>query len=116
MTVGVELAQARERHGLSLESVSHRTKISVERLSAIERGDLAQLPERVYLKGFLRAYAAEVHLDGNDVAQRYLAELDQTGEVECVSSAAPAAGSPAFAPRAVDDPLSEFESEAELQH
>jgi cytoskeleton protein RodZ len=76
MTVGAELAEARQSLGLSLDEVSARTKISVERLSAIEQMDTAQLPSLVYLKGFLRAYAVEVQLDPDDIAQRYLSEVE----------------------------------------
>ncbi len=77
MEVGRELAQARRRLGFSLEDISSRTKVSVERLSAIERGVVQELPPLVYLSGFLRAYAAEVQLDGADITKRYLAELEQ---------------------------------------
>jgi cytoskeleton protein RodZ len=76
MTVGAELAEARQSLGLSLDEVSARTKINVERLSAIEQMDTAQLPSLVYLKGFLRAYAVEVQLDPDDIAQRYLSEVE----------------------------------------
>jgi cytoskeletal protein RodZ len=76
MSVGAELAEARERLGLSVEEVSARTKIKIERLIAIEEMDAAQLPSLVYLKGFLRAYAAQVDLDPDAVTGRYLAELE----------------------------------------
>lgn len=75
--VGRELAEARRRLGFSLEDISTRTKVSVERLSAIERGVVQELPPLVYLSGFLRAYAAEVQLDGADITRRYLAELQE---------------------------------------
>jgi cytoskeletal protein RodZ len=99
MEVGRELAQARQQLGLSLQEISNRTKISVERLSAIERGSLAELPPPVYLNGFLRAYAAEVNLDGADVTERYLAELQR------VSAA------PEHAANHASDLDDEFESE-----
>ena len=67
MPVCAELANARQTLGLSLEEIARRTKISVERLSAIETADVAQLPAFVYLKGFLRAYAVEVQLDPDDI-------------------------------------------------
>lgn len=79
MHVGEELRQAREGLRFSLEQVSARTKIKLERLSAIEEMDAARLPALTYLKGFLRAYAAEVQLDPEDVTERYLAELDVVG-------------------------------------
>jgi cytoskeletal protein RodZ len=76
MTVGAELAQARERLGLSREEISSRTKISVERLTAIELEDVAALPPLVYLKGFVREFAAAVNLDPEDTTRRYVAALD----------------------------------------
>jgi cytoskeletal protein RodZ len=87
MQAGVELADARRRMGLTLEEISRRTKISVERLSAIERGDQDNLPAPVYLNGFVRAYAAEVDLDGQDLAQRYLAEVERTSANGAASDA-----------------------------
>lgn len=104
MQVGVELAEARQQLGLSLEDISSRTKISVERLVAIERGDVAQLPPLVYLNGFLRAYATEVHLDPDDIANRYLTAVEQ--------HTPPPSPSPTGAPS--EDPLDEFSSEADL--
>jgi transcriptional regulator with XRE-family HTH domain len=76
MSVGVELAAARARQGLSLEELSKRTKISVERLAAIEQEDLLHLPPLVYLKGFVREYATAIHLDPDEMTRRYLSELD----------------------------------------
>jgi hypothetical protein len=75
MSAAAELSRARQRLGYSLDEISRRTKIKVERLRAIEEMDEEQFPTLVYLKGFLRAYAIEVQLDPDDVAHRYLAEL-----------------------------------------
>lgn len=76
MTVGAELAHAREKLDLSIEEISARTKIKPERLVAIQQMDSAELPSFVYLKGFLKAYATEVGLDPEDIAQRYIDEAD----------------------------------------
>jgi transcriptional regulator with XRE-family HTH domain len=75
MPVGAELSAAREKLGLSVQDVAGQTKIKIERLRAIEQMDVAALPTLVYLKGFLRAYAAVVQLDADDLTKRYLAEL-----------------------------------------
>lgn len=76
MTVGEELEHARQRCGLSLQDVSARTKVSIERLHAIERGDGEGLPPLVYLRGYVRSYASEVGLDPDHVAERYLAQFE----------------------------------------
>jgi transcriptional regulator with XRE-family HTH domain len=95
MTVGAELVQARQRLGLSPEDLSSRTKISVERLVAIEQMDGEHLPTFLYLKGFLRAYAIEVGLDPDDVTSRYLAEIEPpAAEVELMPEAVPIAAAP----------------------
>ena len=77
MHVGEELRAARERQALSLDELSTRTKIAVERLKAIEDEEIERLPPVAYLKGFVHAYAAEVGLDPNATAQRYLLRVDQ---------------------------------------
>src|SRR5690348_7416535 len=58
--IGVSLAAARLRRGLSLEEVSRRTKIGVGSLLAIERDRFTDLPGGIYLRGMLRAFAREV--------------------------------------------------------
>ncbi len=68
---------ARELHGLSLDELSARTKIGLERLQAIENEDVDSLPPLVYLKGFIHAYAAEVGLDPIATTQLYLHRIER---------------------------------------
>jgi len=68
---GAELAQARAQRGMSLEEVARRTKIGIDALKAIERGDVATLPGGLYTRAFLRAYAHEVGCDPDDIVRRY---------------------------------------------
>lgn len=76
MDIGTTLRAARQQRGLSLEQLSKRTKISVTALSALERGDLERLPGGIFVRGFLRAYAREVGLDGEDLVEQYLAQCE----------------------------------------
>lgn len=85
MNVGAELARARQKLGLTLEGLSSKTKISVERLCAIEEMDAPRLPSLIYLKGFLRAYAAEVQLDPEILTERYLSQLDVVGGLDIIA-------------------------------
>ena len=78
MSVGLELRREREWQHRSLESISEATKISIERLEAIEAVDATALPPEVYLCGHLRAYAAELGLDAGDITERYLAGVELT--------------------------------------
>lgn len=83
MHVGSELRRARFARGLSREQLSGITKISAERLDAIERNRVDELPPIVYLRGYLRAYAREVGLDPDDIAERYIAQFE-TPSVEAL--------------------------------
>jgi cytoskeletal protein RodZ len=67
------LRGARERRGLTLRQVSSETKIPWRHLDAIEHGDLTVVPNRLYRRAEVRAYARAVGLDQNLA----LAELEQ---------------------------------------
>jgi cytoskeletal protein RodZ len=68
---GAELARAREQRGITLGDIARRTKIGVEALKAIERGDMAALPGGLYTRGFLRAFAREVGCNPDEIVRRY---------------------------------------------
>lgn len=57
------LRAAREAQGLSLSDIAARTKITLRHVQALDRGDLAALPGRPYVLGFVRSYARAVGLD-----------------------------------------------------
>ena len=73
MDAGAVLRHERERLGLSLQSISAATKITVPALRAIENHEVDLLPSGIYLRGFLRAYAREVGLDPERVVLDYTA-------------------------------------------
>ena len=51
MDIGAELAQARERKGLSLAELARRTKLSVTNLQRIETGAMNRLAGSIYARG-----------------------------------------------------------------
>jgi transcriptional regulator with XRE-family HTH domain len=61
-TFGPRLRHARERAGLTLESIAATTKISRSRLEALERNDLTRWPRGIYRRSFVRAYAVAIGL------------------------------------------------------
>jgi cytoskeletal protein RodZ len=71
MQIGAYLRQVREDHLLSLEEVAAKTLIQPRLLRAIEAGELHQLPEPVYIQGFIKRYADSLGLDGNDCANAF---------------------------------------------
>lgn len=74
MQIGAYLRHVREESELSLEEVAARTLIQARMLKAIEEGKLHQLPEPVYVQGFIRRYAEALGLDGVEFAEAFPAE------------------------------------------
>lgn len=72
--IGDYLRQVREDSDLSLEDVAARTLIQSRLLRAIEQGKLNQLPESVYIQGFIKRYADALGLDGNQFADAFPTE------------------------------------------
>jgi cytoskeleton protein RodZ len=68
--IGTMLREERERQGLSLDTVSDKTKISRSCLAAIEDGNESFLPHPVYAKGFIKNYAKLLGLDQGDFTSR----------------------------------------------
>jgi cytoskeleton protein RodZ len=63
--VGQQLRQAREERSLTIEEAAKTTRIRVHYLRAMEAGEFDKLPSIVQVRGFLRAYADYLNLDGN---------------------------------------------------
>jgi cytoskeletal protein RodZ len=87
MDIGAQLRAAREAKGLSLGTLSDRTRVQQRFLTAIEQNDLTLIPPRPFGRGFVRAYADEVGLEPEDTANQYFAQFPSTrtpGEVALV--------------------------------
>lgn len=69
--LGCRLKQLRQQKGLTLEQVSVRTLVPMRILTAIESGNLKQLPEPVYVQGFIRRYADAVGMNGTELAEEF---------------------------------------------
>jgi len=66
---GARLAQLREAKGWSVEDVSTRLKVSVQKLRSIESGDLSQLPDTTFALGVVRSYAKMLGADPTPFTQ-----------------------------------------------
>jgi cytoskeletal protein RodZ len=71
--LGKLLRQSRERRGMSLEQIASETKIPLRHLQALERDDISVVPEGLYRRAKIRAYARAVHLDQDALAKLELA-------------------------------------------
>jgi cytoskeletal protein RodZ len=75
-SLGSYLRQERERRNTSLEAVAQATRISLKNLEALERDEFHLLPAPVFVRGFLRAYAAQLGIDPKEVLALYEAQAD----------------------------------------
>jgi len=71
MQIGGYLREVREDQGWTLEEVAGRTLIPSRLLRALEEGKIQQLPEPVYIQGFIRRYAEVLGLDSTAIAEAF---------------------------------------------
>jgi hypothetical protein len=69
--IGQKLKSARESHGLSLSQIFERTKIPINHLESIDNGLSDELPEPVYVAGYIKRYADCVGLNGQGLSDEY---------------------------------------------
>jgi cytoskeletal protein RodZ len=73
--IGQYLQEVRQRQQMTLEQVAEKTMIPVRTLSAIEAGRLEQLPEPVYVQGFIRRFADAIGVNGAEFASAFPTEV-----------------------------------------
>jgi len=69
--LGSRLRHFRTEQSLPIEEVAARTRIQARLLNAIEEGRLDQLPEPVYIKGFIKCFADALGLNGVEFASAF---------------------------------------------
>lgn len=60
---GEILAKQRQQKGLSIGEISERLKLPARQIEALEKGNYEELPEPIFIRGFLRSYARFLDLD-----------------------------------------------------
>ena len=73
---GSDLKKIRDELGVSLEEIAETVKVRMAYLRAIEEDQFEKAPSRIFLKGFVRAYAQYIGLDADMVASRYLKRIN----------------------------------------
>ncbi|MCK9988859.1 MAG: hypothetical protein AzoDbin1_05331 [Azoarcus sp.] len=66
-TAGEQLRLARDQKGFSIEDVAVRLKVPARYVTAIEQGDVAVLPEPMFVRGYVKAYARMVGIDAEEL-------------------------------------------------
>ena len=77
--LGEELRRERVRRNLTFKDIEQVLHIKTTYLEAIEDGNFAVIPGRVYAKGFIRNYGNYLGLDGERLVKAY---QNQVGEVD----------------------------------
>jgi cytoskeleton protein RodZ len=78
-TVAEKLRASREAQALSIYQVADITKIKTDHVRALEEGNYSAFPAPVYIRGFVRTYAAVLKLPLPELMAALDAELQQSG-------------------------------------
>ncbi len=70
-SIGAHLRQVRQEQGLAIDMLANQIFIRPALLKALESGHDAELPEPVFIQGFIRRYAEALGLDGQTIAQEF---------------------------------------------
>ncbi len=89
LSVGAYLSQERKQKKISLVDVAKVTRISVQYLEALERDEFQALPASIFVRGFLRTYAAQIGLDPIEVLRMYENQTSTLAPPERMVAAAP---------------------------
>ncbi|GHD47741.1 cytoskeleton protein RodZ [Marinobacter persicus] len=74
--VGHQLRRAREALGLDISAIADQQHLRVSIIQAIEKGDYSKIDTELFLKGYVRAYAKQVGLDGDAIIRDLDIELE----------------------------------------
>lgn len=70
-TIGEQLKDARTVKGYSIEYIAGKLHLRSQILSLIEEDNFDRLPQPVFIKGYIRAYAKCVDLDSDSLIELY---------------------------------------------
>ena len=76
LTLGERMVKKRTERHLSVLEISRATNIQVKYLTFLESGEYSKLPADVYVKGFIKSYAAFMGLNEDILVKQYLREKD----------------------------------------
>lgn len=85
-TLGERLTKKRSALGIDIKEAERATKIRAKYIELLEAGDYEKLPPDVYVRGFLKNYAAFLKLDAQKVLRVYLKERGLKETVKKISN------------------------------
>ena len=69
---GSYLKAERELRGVTLEELHAKTKIPIHFLQALEKNKFDELPEQVFIKGYIRSFAKVIGANEDEVLSTYI--------------------------------------------
>lgn len=78
MKLGTYLQNKREKSGVTLKEMERGSGIKRSVIQIIEAGDLTQLPESKHTRFLIRKYADFLHLDSEQILERFEDEIPDT--------------------------------------
>ena len=79
--LGGRLVEAREAQGLTLAVAANKLRLSAATLQALESNRYEDLPEPIFVRGYLRAYARLLEMDQKVLVAEYNRLVDTLGPV-----------------------------------
>ena len=79
---GSYLKHERELRGFSLEEIATKTKISIHFLQALENNQFDDLPEKVFIKGYVRSFARIIGSDEHEMLNAFDDSIDPPSSTE----------------------------------
>jgi cytoskeletal protein RodZ len=69
--ITTKLKQIREQKGIDIEQIAAKILVRPVFLNALEEGRFEDLPEAVYIQGFIRRYGDAIGIDGTAISQEF---------------------------------------------
>jgi len=99
-TFGARVRRHRERQGIALATVAHKTKIKLSLLEGLERDDVSRWPGGIFRRAYVRDYADAIGLDADAFLREFLVRFPEPVE-EPTSASPPPNRLRAFAGKAI---------------
>lgn len=94
MILGERLLAARQARGVTLEQAAAATRIRLPVLRVLEESRHAELPPPVYVRGYLRAYAAYLETDAEPLLDAYDSGLGRSSRPLAIRPLSPLTAAP----------------------
>ncbi len=88
-TVGEIISTERKKKELSLEKLSHLTKIDIRYLEALEKNDFHSLPAETFIKGFIRNISLRIDKNPDELVaifRRDYKQSEKTPQTKTIST------------------------------